>query len=91
MSPLAYDLRQHEIFEKPFAIARTKSVQIPTPPDFQQEIKAAKIEVLPLVADYKKEGRYPGWCSYSYDFDKNPDAGDTCATRNTGSIGSRKP
>src|SRR3954470_3881462 len=66
MSPMAYDLRSHEIFDKPFVIDRSKSVQIATPPDFQQEIKAPKIEVLPLVADYQQEGRYPGWCSYSY-------------------------
>jgi hypothetical protein len=78
MSPLAYDLRAHEIFDKPFLIERSKSVQIPTPPDFQQEIKAAKIEVLPLVSDYRKEGRYPGWCSYSYDFSSNPDVEFFC-------------
>jgi hypothetical protein len=78
MSPLAYDLHSHEIFDKPFKIDRTKSVQIPTPPDFQQEIKAPNIEVLPLVADYQKEGRYPGWCSYSYDFAKNPEVEFFC-------------
>jgi len=78
MSPLAYDLRPHEIFEKPFVIDRSKSVQIPTPPDFKEEIKAAKIEVLPLVVDYQQQNRYPGWCSYSYDFAKNPDVEFFC-------------
>jgi hypothetical protein len=78
MSPLAYDLRPHEVFDKPFVIDRSKSVKIATPADFKAEIKAAKIEVLPLVADYEKEGRYPGWCSYSTDFALNPDVEFFC-------------
>jgi hypothetical protein len=77
MSPLAYDLRPHEIFDRPYKIDRAKAVIIPTPPDFQQEIKAAQIQVLPLVQDYKRE--WPaGWCSYSYDFPRNPDVEFFC-------------
>jgi hypothetical protein len=77
MDPLAYDLRSHEIFERPYRIDRATAVRIPTPPDFQREIKAAEIEVLPLVQDYKRIWN-PGWCSYSYDFARNPDVEFFC-------------
>src|SRR6266436_8296979 len=39
MDPLAYDLRDHEIFERPFKIDRDKMISIPTPKDFQEELK----------------------------------------------------
>jgi hypothetical protein len=72
LDPLAYDLREHEIFDLPFPIARTKTVRIPTPPDFKEEISAPTIDVLPLVPDIRRERR-PGWCSYASDFARNPD------------------
>jgi len=77
MDPLAYDLRPHEIFERPFLIDRTQSIRIPTPPDFREEIKAPEIKVLPLVADHGRPWR-PGWCSYSFDFASNPDVEFFC-------------
>ena len=77
MDPLAYDLRLHEIFDRPFKIDRAKSIRIPTPPDFKHEIKAAEIEVLPLVQDHQRQWR-AGWCSYSYDFSRNPDVEFFC-------------
>jgi hypothetical protein len=77
LSPLAYDLHSHEIFEHPYRIDRSTSVRIPTPPNFKQEIKAAEIEVLPLVQDYKGQWR-PGWCTYSTDFASNPDVEFFC-------------
>lgn len=77
LDPLAYDLHSHPIFEHPFKIER-KMVRIPTPPDFRDEIKAAEIEVLPLVENYKRN--WPaGWCSYSYDFAQNPDVEFFCS------------
>ena len=51
LDPLAYDLREHEIFERPFRIDRGKMVSIPTPADFSDELKESEIKVLPLVAD----------------------------------------
>ena len=72
LSPLAYDLRDHEIFDRPFKIDRSKTTRIPTPLDFQEEIKAPTIDVLPLVRDMDGQ-RFPGWCSYSSDFSRNPD------------------
>jgi len=77
MDPLAYGLRDHEIFEKPFEIDRTKMVSIPTPEDFQGEIKERTIQVLPLVDDITAKWKM-GWCSYAYDFLKNPDVEYFC-------------
>jgi hypothetical protein len=76
MDPLAYGLREHPIFERPFKIER-KMTRIPTPPDFRSEIKDQEIEVLPLVNDIKRTWR-AGWCSYSYDFARNPDVEFFC-------------
>ena len=59
LDPLAYDLRQHEIFERPFPIDRSKMVSIPTPADFSDELKETEIRVLPLVADFQKKGSSP--------------------------------
>jgi hypothetical protein len=80
MDPLAYDLRPHEIFDRPFKIDRQKMVNIPTPADFQAEIKSREIEVLPLVDD-KWQWRV-GWCSYSSDFARNPDVEIFCGGTN---------
>ena len=55
MDPLAYGLRDHEIFEKPFKIDQTKMISIPTPEAFQSEIKENTILVLPLVDDITRE------------------------------------
>ena len=51
MDPMAYDLREHRIFDSPFKIDRGKMISIPTPTDFKSEIKEPEILVLPLVAD----------------------------------------
>lgn len=72
MDPLAYDLREHEIFERPYRIGRGGMVSIPTPADFKFEIDAPEITVLALVDDYHKRWK-AGWCTYSTGFDRNPD------------------
>src|SRR5262249_44925007 len=77
LEPLAYDLHDHEIFERPFKIERAKEVSISTPPDFADKIVASSIEVLPLVADYKSP-QESGWCTYSDDFATNPDVEFFC-------------
>ena len=77
LEPVAYDLRPHPMFEKPFPINRTQAIRIPTPPDFRNEIKAPEIEVLPLVADPLRQWK-AGWCSYSTDFAANPDVEVFC-------------
>jgi len=77
LAPLAYDLRVHEIFERPFAIDRSRMIPIPTPADFREEIEEPQIQVMPLVDD---RGRYwkSGWCSYAFDFAANPDVEFFC-------------
>jgi hypothetical protein len=77
MAPLAYGLRDHEIFEKPFKIDRTRMVSIPTPVDFQGDIKERTIQVLPLVDDIGAQWRM-GWCTYARDFPRNPDTEYFC-------------
>ena len=72
MDPLAYDLREHEIFERPFRIDRSKMISIPTPVDFRAEINSPEIKVLPLVDDPKQKWK-AGWCTYANDFANNPD------------------
>ena len=77
MDPLAYGLREHRIFETPFKIDRGKMIAIPTPKDFQSEIKEKEIVVLPLVADHGRQ--WPaGWCTHARDFDVYPDVEFLC-------------
>ncbi len=72
LEPLAYDLREHELFLRPLAIDRGKLVSIPTPEGFVGEIKSPEIDVLPLVADRQKHW-HPGWCTHAKDFAIYPD------------------
>jgi hypothetical protein len=72
MDPLAYDLRDHPVFDGPFKIDRTRTVTIPTPPDFKAELKERTIQVLPLVDDTAAQWK-PGWCTYAFDFADYPD------------------
>ena len=61
----AYGLRDHAIFEKPFAIDRSKMVQIETPEAWRDEIDTETVKVLPLVKNL--DGSYTdGWCTYTY-------------------------
>ncbi|HEY1785659.1 MAG TPA: hypothetical protein VGG30_08930 [Pirellulales bacterium] len=72
LDPLAYDLREHEIFSRPLNIDRGKMISIPTPDSFQGEISTDEIKVLALVDD---RGRHwqAGWCTHARQFDVNPD------------------
>jgi hypothetical protein len=77
LDPLAYDLRPHEIFERPFKIDRAKMISIGTPKGFVDEIHAAEVAVLPLVANRDREWR-AGWCTHAMDFAKFPDVEFLC-------------
>jgi hypothetical protein len=77
LSPEAYDLRDHEIFNSPLKIDRSKTTRIPTPLDFQDKIKASVIDVVMLVPDPAREG-FPGWCSYSSTFEQDPEVEFFC-------------
>jgi len=77
MDPLAYDLREHRIFEAPFKIDRGRMISIPTPADFKSELDDREILVLPLVAD--RDRRWSaGWCAHARDFEKYPDVEFLC-------------
>jgi hypothetical protein len=82
LDPLAYDLREHEIFERPFPIDRSKMVSIPTPADFSDELKETEIRVLPLVADFQKKWK-AGWCTHALDFARLPDVEFFCGGVNS--------
>ena len=83
LDPLAYDLREHEIFERPGRIDRSKMISIPTPADFSDELKAKEIEVLPLVADIHQKRGMPGWCTHALDFARLPDVEFFCGGVNS--------
>jgi len=77
LDPLAYDLREHEVFDRPYKIDRSQMISIPTPEDFRDEIKEKEIKVLPIVAD--RNGKWKaGWCTYSLYFAKHPDVEFFC-------------
>jgi hypothetical protein len=77
MDPMAYDLRDHRIFDAPYKIDRGRMISIPTPSDFKGEIKEPEIMVLPLVADHGGRWR-AGWCTHARDFEVYPDVEFFC-------------
>jgi hypothetical protein len=83
LDPLAYDLRDHEIFDRPFKIDRGKMISIPTPADFADELKETEIKVLPLVADIHQKRGMPGWCTHALDFARLPDVEFFCGGVNS--------
>ena len=87
LDPLAYDLREHEIFERPFKIDRGKMISIPTPADFADELKESEIKVLPLVADIHRKRGMPGWCTHALDFAGSRTSNSSAAA----SIARRRP
>jgi hypothetical protein len=83
LDPLAYDLREHEIFELPGRIDRGKMISIATPADFGDELEAKEIKVLPLVADIHQKRGMPGWCTHALDFARLPDVEFFCGGVNS--------
>ena len=82
LDPLAYDLRDHEIFERPFRIDRGKMVSVPTPHDFSDELKGSEIKVLPLVDDIHRRWK-AGWCTHALEFARLPDVEFFCGGVNS--------
>ena len=77
LDPIAYDLKDHPIFQTPFHIDREATVEIETPPSFQDDLEAESIHVIPLVNDTEDKWR-SGWCTYSTAFDVYPDVEFFC-------------
>jgi hypothetical protein len=71
LDPMAFNLREHPIFDTPFKIDRSKLISIATPEDFKEEISDQTIQVLPLSNG--ATATVPGWCTYTPDFARYPD------------------
>lgn len=71
--PFAYDLRDHPVSRGPLPIDRSAMIEIPTPEDFQAEVKTPVISVLPLVAGLPDDKQDAGWCVYQNLLGKMPD------------------
>ena len=78
-------LRDHVLFQNPLPIDIKKTTTIKTPDDFKDEIKAARIEVLPLTRDPKAK-LPPGWCTYTHEHESAPELEVIC-----GGINSKTP
>lgn len=77
LDPIAYDLKDHPIFEFPSPIDRSATIEMETPSAFQDELDASSINVIPIVDDFEKKWR-AGWCTYSTAFDVYPDVEFFC-------------
>jgi hypothetical protein len=79
LAPVAYGLKDHPIFKSPIPIDITATTNIPTPEQFQSELKGqSTIAVLPLVdgiRQYETVIRdYPaGWSTHYFEFADMPE------------------
>jgi len=78
LAPVAYNLRDHPIFQSPIKINIRATTNIPTPHTFSDELKVPTVEVLPLVDNIKhfetvlKDYR-AGWSTHYYEFADMPE------------------
>ena len=70
-------LRDHALFHKPLPIDLKKTTAIDTPEAFRNEIKAVKVDVLPLARDPTAK-LPPGWCTYTRDMHEAPEIEVLC-------------
>ena len=78
LAPVAYDLKDHEIFKSPIPIDIKKTIAIPTVKQFAPELKSETMEVLPLIdgiTNYARavEDNARGWATHYYEFADMPD------------------
>lgn len=78
LAPVAYDIRQHEIFQTPVRIDVSATVNIPTPTPFVPELKTDTISVLPLVDNITNfhtviNNYQRGWATHYYEFADMPE------------------
>jgi hypothetical protein len=83
LAPVAYALREHEIFQKPIAINIKATTNIPTPDDFSQEIKEPTVAVLPLVDNIRNyhtviNDYQRGWSTHYFEFADMPEVEIFC-------------
>jgi hypothetical protein len=83
LAPVAYNLRDHEIFKSPIPIDISATTNIPTPNDFAAEIKTPTIPVIPLVDGIQEyhnviNNYARGWSTHYYEFADMPEVEVFC-------------
>lgn len=83
LAPVAYGLKDHEIFKSPIAIKVNATTNIPTPKTFAPELKEPTVAVLPLVDNIRRfdtviNDYRRGWCVYYYEFADVPEVEFFC-------------
>jgi len=79
LAPVAYGLKDHPIFKSPIPVDITATTNIPTPEQFQNELKGqATIAVLPLVDGIRQyetviRDYSPGWSTHYFEFADMPE------------------
>lgn len=78
LAPVAYALKKHEIFQSPVPIDISATTNIPTPEQFQGELKVPTIPVLPLVDGIRQyqtviRDYSAGWSTHYYEFADMPE------------------
>jgi len=78
LAPVAYAIRQHEIFNSPLPVDVNATTNIPTPEPFVHELKTDTISVLPLVDNITNyhtviNSYRRGWSSHYYEFADLPE------------------
>lgn len=72
MAPFAHGLRDHQLFDQPNRIDRTKTIRHRRPNAWRTEVDGQWVDVLPLVEDVDREYRN-GWLTYVYYFKRCPE------------------
>jgi len=83
LAPVAYDLRNHQIFKSPIPIDINATTNIPTPEPFRPELKTATIPVIPLVDGIRQyhsviNDYARGWSTHYYEFADMPEVEVFC-------------
>jgi len=82
LAPVAYGIRDHEIFKSPIAID-VGTTNIPTPVAFGPELKTNTVPVLPLVNNIRRfetviNDYQRGWSTHYYEFADMPEVEIFC-------------
>ena len=78
LAPVAYGIKEHEVFKSPVPVDITATTNIPTPEQFQDELKVPTIPVLPLVDGIRQyhtviRDYSPGWSTHYFEFADMPE------------------
>ena len=78
LAPVAYNLRDHQIFKSPIPIDINATTNIPTPEPFAPEINTPTIQVVPLMDGIRQyhsviNDNARGWSTHYYEFADMPE------------------